>query len=681
MPKKLLLTFAGILTLVLVSSFAVPALAEVTKVQIDNEYIRIVANTGEANGGRFSVGTTGGDPDRTADQNKHLIYGGDEPWTSYTSIRVGNQNWVYGNPTDRRAGLDALYGEMIQSPTIVDGKIQSSWKIGPLTVWQILSIARSSTTGLLDTARIEYHVENEDTVSHMVGVRLMLDTMLGANDGAPFRVNDRGLTSDTVYYTQNMPQFWQAFDSLSNPQVMSQGTLTGPGVTTPSRVYFSNWGSLADNPWNFDFTPERDFTRIGEFELDSAIALFWDQISIAPGESKSYVSYYGLGGVTIAPGDLVLGVTSPAQITADAEGFQTFSIIAYIQNDGQGDARNVVAEVKLPPGLQLVGTPAQVLLNDLQVGETKQTGWQVRTQGKIDGVLTYEVEVTAINSKPNKVRRNVQVLSPANLVVQFSGPPGLVVKNEQYDPAVFEAKAVVRNNGGTPSYGGTFEILYPFGLELVSGQSTKKFPGTIDPGQELSFKWLLKPEEGVSGALLPYSLRITSEGGPQDVRNMFIIIPELRPKVWVGQPVITRGDVIRVGDYFALPVWATNIHDFQGAELDLLFDTEHLEIVGKSLDISRGTLFVDSRISPPKSLTWTVPTVSNDIGQIKGLRGDRGIDNELALSYGTLLTIHFRAKKAGLGRVSIENIKVFTTFEMQDSSTLEIEHRDIIIQP
>ena len=673
MPSRRVLMIIGLLSLSLSVSFVTPALAEVPKVQIDNEYIRIVVNTGETNTGRFSVGTTGGDPDRTTDQNKHLIYGGDDPWTSYTTIRVGNQNWVYGGPTDRRAGFDALYGEEILPPTIVDGKIQSSWKLGPVQVWQILSITRSSTTGLLDTAQVEYHVENLDSVSHMVGVRLMLDTMLGANDGAPFRVNDRGLTTDSVFYAQGMPQFWQAFDSLADPQVMAQGTLTGPGVTTPDRVYFTNWGSLADSAWNFNFTPERDFTRLGEFELDSAIALFWDQISLAPGEARSFVSYYGLGGVTIAPGDLVLGVTSPAQITADAEGFQTFSIIAYVQNDGEGDARDVVAEVKLPPGLQLIGSPARVKLDDLRVGETKQTGWQVRPVSGVDGVLTYEVEVTAINSEPNRVKRDVQVLSPPRLQVSFSGPTEVGIRNEQYDPAVFEARAVIRNTGGTGYYGGTFEILYPFGLELGAKQSAKRFPGTIEPGQEFAFKWLLSPKPGYAGNH-PYSLRITSERGDRDVKNLYVAVPDLFPKVWVGEPRVASGGLVKAGEYFALPIWATNIYGFLGVELDLCFDPDRLEVVGNTLGISRGTLFVDA-------LSWKMPSVYNATGQILGLEGDRGEDNELELSYGTLITVHFKAKTAGLGKISLDGVRVYSTQGVLEAPYLQIEHRDIIIQP
>lgn len=670
MSRKALLFVATVLTLSL-AIYNPGVTAETSKVQIENEYIRIVVNTSEANMGRFSVGTTGGDPDRNTDQNKHLIYGGDDPWTSYTTVRIGNQNWVYGSPTDRRAGSNGLYGELVQPPTVIDGTIQSSWMLGPIQVWQILSITRSSTTGLLDTAQIEYHVENTDSVAHMVGTRLVLDTMLGANDGAPFRVDDRGLTTDTVYYAQNMPQFWQAFDSLANPQVMSQGTLTGPGVTTPDRVYFTNWGSLADQAWSFDFTPGRDFMRTGEFELDSAIAIFWDQSLLGPGESRSFVSHYGLGGVTIAPGDLVLGVTSPAQITADAEGVQTFSIIAYVQNAGSGEARDVVAKIKLPPGLELVGSRPEVRLGGLQVDETKQTGWTVRAHSNVDGVLSYEVEVMAINSKPNKVRRSVEVLSPAKLRVHFSGPPALSVQNEKYEPSVFEAKASVKNEGGTPAYGGTFEIMNPIGLDLVSGQNPKRFAGTIDPGEEVSFSWLLKPK-GISGAL-PYSLSVSTASG-KDVKSNLVIVPELKEKVWVGSPLSSRG-AIRVGDYFSLSVWATNFRDFTGAELDVSFDPELLEIVGKTLGISRGTLFVDDVTAPLGSLSW--PTVSNQTGQVIGFKGRR--EQPLQLSYGTLVTFQFLAKGAGETDIKIDGVKIMTSYgEVENFS---IEHGKITIEP
>ena len=177
-PSRQAVCIIAIVLLFAVCSLSAAAQEQKPNLEIANEYIRIIINTLEENMGRFSVGTTGGDPDRIGDENQHLIYGGEEPWTSYTTVRIGNQNWVYGNPTNRRAGKNGLYGQVVQPPTIIDDKLVSSWQLGPILVTQILSFTRSITSGLMDTAKIEYHLENTDVVSHMVGLRLVLDTML-----------------------------------------------------------------------------------------------------------------------------------------------------------------------------------------------------------------------------------------------------------------------------------------------------------------------------------------------------------------------------------------------------------------------------------------------------------------------------------------------------------------------
>ena len=466
--------------------------------EISNEYIRIVSNSRDQNTGRFSLGTTGGDPDREEDRNKHLIYGGNDPWTSYTTVRVGNQNWVFGGPTNRRAGRDGQYGTEILAPTLQDGAIVSTYRLGPVEVTQKLSLARSSTTGLMDTARIEYQVYNTDSETHMVGVRAMLDTMLGENDGAPFRVDDQAILTDTVFYSHNMPEFWQAFDSLSNPQVMAQGTLRQPGLTTPDRAYFTNWGSLADDLWNFDFQPGRDFTRRGEFELDSALAVFWDPIALQPGTSRSFVTYYGLGGVTIAAGDLSVGVTSPAQITGDPDNRQSFPIIAYIQNTGQGEAREVTANIRLPEGLELVDGNRFKNLDNLDVGDTIQTSWQVIPRGAISGTLSYEVTIDSINSEANRVSRSIEVVSPARIQARLTGPQALHVEDERLRPIPIVVEAELRNVGGTPAHSIQARIEHPIGLALAHGDRTVKYPSVLAPGESTTVRWSLEPT-GVSG--------------------------------------------------------------------------------------------------------------------------------------------------------------------------------------
>ena len=645
-----------VLIAVLGSSGVTNAIPTSNNLEIANEYIRIVVNTGPTDTGRFSVGTTGGDPDRQGDENQHLIYGGNEPWTSYTTVRVGNENWVFGNPTNRRAARDGRYGDLLMEPTIVDNSIVSSWQTGPIEITQHLRFARSTTTGLQDSARIEYELHNTDNITHLVGLRVMLDTMLGLNDGAPFRVNDRALLSDTVFYSNAMPEFWQAFDSLSNPQVMAQGTLRGEEVSTPDRAYFTNWGSLADDLWNFDFQPGRDFTRRGEFELDSAIALFWDPTPLKPQETRSYVAYYGLGGVTIAPGDLSLGVTSPAQVTADATHRQSFPIIAYIQNTGEGEARDVIGEIQLPDGLILLDGSPQRKLGNLDVGETLQTNWQVIPTGEFSGVITYEVSVEAINSESNQVSRDIEIVTPARLQTELRGPFSLSIENERLTPVPMEITAIIRNVGGASAHRMNLTLETPIGLGLATGDRAQKYPGTLASDEEIKINWKLEPT-GVAGNL-PYSLRVRSSAGEQVVNN-FVLLPNLSPKVWLAEPMMYSSDVIYPGDHFSIAIWATNVPDMQRAVLDLSFNADIVEIVGQSLDIGKGTLFIDDSVQPPRSLVWNRPLVDNKKGTVSGIIGDRGEDRVLPLAFGSLVTIHFRAKGPGDVGIEFDNLGLY----------------------
>ncbi len=254
-------------------SFAFPVRAEAPKaeaargapgsvVSVGNEFIRIRANAGPEEAGRFAVDTTGGDPSRASDDNQVLIYGSREPWTSYTTVMLDGRAFVFGGPTSRRAGRGAPVGEIVQAPKVegegapvgeivqapkVEGEdIVCVVRIGDLEVTQTLSPARSPTTRVKDAARISYRVTNRGGKPHAVGLRVMLDTMLGQNDGAPLRAGESAITSATRLTGDQIPDYWQAFDSLSQPAVISQGTLRGKGLTSPDRVEMVDWGTLAD---------------------------------------------------------------------------------------------------------------------------------------------------------------------------------------------------------------------------------------------------------------------------------------------------------------------------------------------------------------------------------------------------------------------------------------------------
>src|SRR6056297_4195407 len=392
--KKIIL-----IVLLLILAFNIPAAAqnnffqnedEHNNLRFGNEYIVIVVNQNDNSQGRFAVETTGGAPARENDDNKPLIYGRPNPWTSYTSLWINEERYVFGGRTERRAGDDAKYGNVIQEPTVENNKIITKTSFGDIIVEQILSIVRSSTTGLADSAQIQYRIINQGDQEEKVGLRVMLDTMLGENDGAPFRLGEDTISTDSLYYNKQLDDFWQAFDSISDPQVTSQGSFIGPDVSTPDRVYFSDWGSLADGVWDFDFNPGQEFVRKGEYEIDSAMAMYWVPEIIGPGETQTYITKYGLGGITIVPGLLSLGVTSPAEVIFDNNN-QSFPVVAYLENTSDIEARNVEINIEVTDNFRV--DEANRNLGYIASGDISQITWNVsaKNQNNIPESMTYRV--------------------------------------------------------------------------------------------------------------------------------------------------------------------------------------------------------------------------------------------------------------------------------------------------
>ena len=225
-----------------------------------------------------------GIPPAPASAQQQLLYGGSTPWTSYTSVRIDDATYVFGGPTERRAGLGAQYGTAVSAPTVKGNMISTTYRFDDVSVTQELSIVRGSSSRMLDTAGITYRINNEGKTAHQVGLRILLDTESGPNDGAPARVGAEVINTATLLPGDQLPNYWQAFDNLDNPTVISQGTYYGSDDTTrPDKVIFADWGTLADDTWEPPLDPKQGFIRKGEDEPDSATALFWNPVKCRSG--------------------------------------------------------------------------------------------------------------------------------------------------------------------------------------------------------------------------------------------------------------------------------------------------------------------------------------------------------------------------------------------------------------
>lgn len=59
---------------------------------LSNEFIEAVVNQSN---GRFSIGTTGGNPDLSSDDGKILLYGHPNPGTSYTTVNIDGNIYIW----------------------------------------------------------------------------------------------------------------------------------------------------------------------------------------------------------------------------------------------------------------------------------------------------------------------------------------------------------------------------------------------------------------------------------------------------------------------------------------------------------------------------------------------------------------------------------------------------------
>ncbi len=344
--------------------------------------------------GRFSIGTTGGDPDNSEDNNKKLIYGYPSTGSSYTTFNVDNEPYIYSSSSSTFSA--------------VDGKHTSTMNINGLRVTQELSLVKNASTGREDVVQIKYTVSNPSTETpKMVGVRIMLDTMLGTNDAAPFRIPGYGnLTTEKEFTGDNIPVFWQAFDSLTNATVISQGRFISNGSNNPDKVQFTNWSRVYSQPWGYTVSPSSS-------NGDSAVSVIWNNQEVNPGQVREYVTYYGLSQLE---GDLrppvAASVYSDTLLNFNGMKYSPdpISVIAYLQNISDTTAKNVTVKILFSDDMKLYSGNAEVNLATMSPANERQVTWKLSMNTKKPkDSYNIVIMVTAENCETKLITKKIQI--------------------------------------------------------------------------------------------------------------------------------------------------------------------------------------------------------------------------------------------------------------------------------
>jgi hypothetical protein len=261
----------------------------------------------------------------------------------------------------------------------------------------VVELVPGPQSRLLDTCLVRYVIENGDpNAAHTVGLRFLLDTQIGANDGVPFLIPGETALCDTLkdFRTpREVPDYLLALerDDLANPgTVASVGLKVGGGVEPPDRVTLGVWpghplqrlgATQAVGSWTlWDVpvlpikTPLRLKLQPGEgWWPDSAVTLYWKERPLPPLGKRVVGFSYGLGSLAASQSKGKLALSVGGLLTPGSE-----MTVTALVHDPQPDE---TVTLLLPEGLQLAdGSPRQTV-RPPPPGAARKTSpvtWRVR---------------------------------------------------------------------------------------------------------------------------------------------------------------------------------------------------------------------------------------------------------------------------------------------------------------
>jgi hypothetical protein len=269
-------------------------------------------------------------------------------------------------------------------------------------ITQMVEVVRGAQTGLLDTCLIRYRLENEDRQAHRVGIRFLLDTFIGGNDGVPFLIPGQRELCSTFFRFSKVPDFIQALEKedLANPGTIAHIQFNlGNGLEPPTRVtlgaypnprLINIYGRQAlpcrqeKTLWDVPVFDIKTLTDPPNKDGDSAVVLYWDPRFLAPGKTREVGFSYGLGGVAGKKGGGQLALTVGGSFKAGDE----FTATAYVNNPSPGQT----VTLTLPDGFELVegnATQAVPMPAEGAARKISPVSWRIRSpRTETTGTLT-----------------------------------------------------------------------------------------------------------------------------------------------------------------------------------------------------------------------------------------------------------------------------------------------------
>jgi hypothetical protein len=337
--------------------------------------------------------------------------GGMTAWTNNCVVQIDGASRIFGD-SGWHLPAGGTIGPVRTGKWEVKSEEAKGLKQGTRSVWlwddvgirvtQTVSLVPNLQSRAFDTCRVHYKIENTGTISRRVGLRFLLDTFIGTNDGVPFLLpGKKQLCSTTEEFNrpEDIPDFIQACEREGDDRgtVAHIGLrLAEPILDQPTRVTLGAYPSpglskfIADarrfkfqqemTEWDVPVVPIKTLAS----NPDSAVVIYWDAKELAPGKSREMAFTYGLGQVT---GKSKLALTAGGSFVVGGE----FTVTAYIK-DPRPDQKVTLI---LPEGFSLVDGDKEMDVPPLpRDGSTtiSPVTWRVKAGG--EGTHTIKVRTS-----------------------------------------------------------------------------------------------------------------------------------------------------------------------------------------------------------------------------------------------------------------------------------------------
>lgn len=305
--------------------------------------------------------------------------------TNNTRFRIDGSEYVFGTDVIENPWVREGARTLREAP-IPGRPPERAWQSvlehdrSRIRIAQQVEIVVGEQTRLYDTVLVRYVIENRDGKPHVVGLRALIDTLIGNNDGVPFLIppgDDPAYLMDSwaEFDRERVPPFIRAIEDLNDANgVVAEMGLRLKGVEPIDRLVIcrwpdnTRWGGTG-KPLDWKYEP----ISLNPAQPDSCVVMYWSDKPMQPGEKRELAFTYGLGRISSGQG----GPREQLRLlTAGASSIgRTFTATAYVKGIPPGQK----AKIELPKGLELAeGQKAEQVVPAPGKQGYSQVSWKVK---------------------------------------------------------------------------------------------------------------------------------------------------------------------------------------------------------------------------------------------------------------------------------------------------------------